>query len=333
MSLPRIPHPEQDMSYPYPPTRAYRTRVCARRQLSPHFTRLTFHDAELAHFGTGGLDQRIKLMLRRADGGLPDVGLFEEPRPAMMQWYQRWRALPEDERNPIRTYTVRAVRPAACEIDVDFALHGAEGPASAWAMGAREGDEMIIIGPDARAETGNGGIAWDPGAATEVLLAGDETAAPAICSVLESLDERYTGQAFIEVPTAADVLETGLRADVAVHWLARDDRPHGAALTEAVRAWGREHGPTVAAGGTTAGRATGTTADTTASGELTDPDPAASPLWEVPEASQRGRWYAWLAGEAGIITGLRRHLVKDLGIDRRCVSFMGYWRTGRAEGN
>ncbi|MCY1159333.1 MAG: siderophore-interacting protein, partial [Citricoccus sp.] len=46
-----------------------------------------------------------------------------------------------------------------------------------------------------------------------------------------------------------------------------------------------------------------------------------------------GRWYAWLAGEAGAITSIRRHLVKDLGIDRKCVSFMGYWKQGRAEGS
>ena len=50
-------------------------------------------------------------------------------------------------------------------------------------------------------------------------------------------------------------------------------------------------------------------------------------------ADPHGRWYAWLAGEAGAITSIRRHLVKDLGIDRKCVSFMGYWKRGRAEGS
>jgi NADPH-dependent ferric siderophore reductase len=41
--------------------------------------------------------------------------------------------------------------------------------------------------------------------------------------------------------------------------------------------------------------------------------------------------YAWLAGEAGVIRALRRHLVSERGIDRRTVAFMGYWRIGRAE--
>jgi NADPH-dependent ferric siderophore reductase len=50
----------------------------------------------------------------------------------------------------------------------------------------------------------------------------------------------------------------------------------------------------------------------------------------VPEAAS-GSCYAWLAGEASTITALRRHLVRDLGIDRRSIAFMGYWRRGRAE--
>jgi iron complex transport system ATP-binding protein len=43
--------------------------------------------------------------------------------------------------------------------------------------------------------------------------------------------------------------------------------------------------------------------------------------------------YAWLAGEAGAIKSLRRHLVVDRGLDRRSVAFMGYWRRGRTEDN
>ena len=53
-------------------------------------------------------------------------------------------------------------------------------------------------------------------------------------------------------------------------------------------------------------------------------------LWEVPERRPRPL-YAWLAGEAAVIRGLRRHLVTERGLDRRAVAFMGYWRRGRAE--
>ncbi|MGM7671281.1 siderophore-interacting protein [Microbacterium sp. A93] len=310
----------------YPTTRAYRTTVARISRLSEHFVRFTFADEDLQHFGTGGLDQRIKLMLPRADGTLPEVGLFDDPAPAMMEWYSRWRQLPDEERNPLRTYTVRDVRPEAREIDVDFVLHGTQGPASAWAMGAGVGDELVILGPDERSETGgrgrSGGIEWDPGTARSVLLVGDETAAPAICAVLETLDAGFSGHVFLEVPSAEDILPVDTRAEVQLNWLARGDRPHGEVLTEAVRAWGQEFGAEVAGG---AAGALGVEPDT-----AEDPD---ATLWEVPPASPHGHWYAWLAGEAGTITGLRRHLVKDLGIDKKCVSFMGYWKQGRAEGS
>jgi NADPH-dependent ferric siderophore reductase len=41
--------------------------------------------------------------------------------------------------------------------------------------------------------------------------------------------------------------------------------------------------------------------------------------------------YAWLAGEAGGVKALRRHLVGERGIDRGRVTFTGYWRRGTTE--
>jgi NADPH-dependent ferric siderophore reductase len=63
---------------------------------------------------------------------------------------------------------------------------------------------------------------------------------------------------------------------------------------------------------------------------LDDVDVDSGILWEVPEEAQRTSGpYAWLAGEAGVVKGLRRHLVQEAGLDRRSVAFMGYWRQGR----
>ena len=67
-----------------------------------------------------------------------------------------------------------------------------------------------------------------------------------------------------------------------------------------------------------------------------DPD-----LWETPYYSSSGEevpgaitgvggTYAWIAGESKVVTGLRRHLVNELGFDRSQVAFMGYWRRGVA---
>lgn len=292
------------------PNGAFRARVSRIEQLSENFTRITFAGEELRHFGSAGFDQRIKLLFPHADGSWTDFGLFSGAGVA--EWYTAWRQLPDEQRNAMRTYTVRDSHPERAEIDVDFVLHGTDGPASAWASGAADGDEIVIIGPDSRAEGEPGGMEWHPGTAGRVLLAGDETAVPAICAIVESLDEGITGEVFLEVPATADVLTLEVRADLHIEWLARDGAAHGTLLGPAVEEWGRRHVERRAA----------------ADVELeTDADVL---LWDSPGDSPRDE-YAWLAGEAGVITGLRRHLVRDLGMDRSSVAFMGYWRTGRSE--
>lgn len=39
-----------------------------------------------------------------------------------------------------------------------------------------------------------------------------------------------------------------------------------------------------------------------------------------------GSVFAWLAGEAGAVRALRRHLVGERGVDKRSIDFSGYWR-------
>ncbi|NUU24888.1 MAG: siderophore-interacting protein, partial [Streptomycetaceae bacterium] len=54
----------------------------------------------------------------------------------------------------------------------------------------------------------------------------------------------------------------------------------------------------------------------------TDPIPAAVEAAELPD----GVPYAWIGGEAGMVRAVRRNLVRDRGIDRKSVTFTGYWR-------
>src|SRR5919107_3200606 len=135
-------------------------QVARLQRLSPSFLRVTFTGPELDAFSSNGLDQRIKVMLP-----LPGRGLIDCPSAA--DWYGEWRALPPERQMPIRTYTVRALRPEAGEVDVDFVLHGATGPASAWAERAAVGDEVVLIGPNARfpGPTGGEEVRPPPGAA------------------------------------------------------------------------------------------------------------------------------------------------------------------------
>ncbi|GGM54178.1 siderophore-interacting protein [Dactylosporangium sucinum] len=41
--------------------------------------------------------------------------------------------------------------------------------------------------------------------------------------------------------------------------------------------------------------------------------------------------YAWVAGEAGVVRSVRRHLVREREVDRSRVVFTGYWRRGATE--
>ncbi|MFI2432366.1 siderophore-interacting protein [Streptomyces sp. NPDC018693] len=41
--------------------------------------------------------------------------------------------------------------------------------------------------------------------------------------------------------------------------------------------------------------------------------------------------YVWIAGESSSVKALRRHFVGERGIDRRRVTFVGYWRQGLTE--
>jgi NADPH-dependent ferric siderophore reductase len=297
-----------------PAYRPYLVRVSRVQRLSPHFVRVICTAADLVHFGTAGLDQRIKVVLPHADGTFEDVGQHDESG----DWYDRWRALPTERRNVFRTYTVRRIAPDARELDIDFVVHDGAGPAGAWAEGAEPGDELIIVGPDQRSPHARGGLDWHPGTARRLLLAGDETAAPAICSILESLDDSYEVDAFIEVPSAHDALAPAVPASFRVQWLPREDAPHGRALIDAVTDWTARSGDVLA-------RAAAPRPQT-----LEDVDVDRELLWDSPEDAE-GDFYAWIAGESATIKTLRRLLVSGCGVDRRRVAFMGYWRLGQSE--
>jgi NADPH-dependent ferric siderophore reductase len=294
-----------------------RVSVRSVERLSPSFARIELAGDDLADFGNDGptLDQRIKLLFPATPGELPELTAED--------WYAEWLALPEDERPRMRTYTIRSIEGEGIEkrLYVDFVLHpGAHGPGSDWAGAAKPGDEILVAGP--KLGEPYGGIEWLPGDATRLLLVGDETAVPAIASILESLPADATGSALLEVPVADDVQEVSAPEGLQVSWLPREGSPVG--------------GPALAAVGGLLGFEA--TPEDVTSVEVEDPD-----LWETPDYSSSGEEvagpdngagngedgrYAWIAGESRMVTALRRHLVNELEMPRKQVAFMGYWREG-----
>jgi NADPH-dependent ferric siderophore reductase len=102
-------------------------------------------------------------------------------------------------------------------MDIDFVLHAAPGIASGWAAGARAGAMIGLLGP--------GGREIRP--AAHVLLAGDETAIPAMARILERLPDGTTGQAVIEVEDEREVQDLVHPAGITLLWLFRRGREAG----------------------------------------------------------------------------------------------------------
>ena len=278
-----------------------------RTVLSPSLTRMVFAAPDVANMKTDGPDQRIKVFFPLPGQDAPQV-------PQGDDWYARYRALPEGERPPMRTYTIRALRPETGEVDIDFVLHGETGPASRWATHARVGDRIGLLAPDAQVADSSQGFEWKPPADVQrVLLVADDTALPAVAGILEDL-ARWPHppqvQAFLEVAHDADVLPLAAPVGAQLFWLAREGAAHGQLLQQAVQA------------------RVGPLGLRAAEQDLAEIDIDQDILWEQASA-QGGGLYAWVAGEAGAVMAIRRHLVKDCGIDKRAITFMGYWRHGK----
>jgi len=114
----------------------------------------------------------------------------------------------------IKRYTIRQIDTQQQRITIDFVLHTASifCPGADWAAHASEGFTIGMIGP---------GVS-DIKTADWYVLAGDETALPAIGRTLESLDHNATGEIFIEVHNK-DEKQNLLHPDTLnIHWLYRN---------------------------------------------------------------------------------------------------------------
>ena len=292
-------------------SRLFRAPVASIVDLTPSFRRFTFAGPDLADYGDPGFDQRVKVVF---PGG---AGL--DAMPGGEDWYERWRELPAAQRPPFRTYTTRAVRNEACEVVLDMVVHEVAGPASAWIDRAAVGDEVLVYAPTTAHVGVSYGVDFVPPAQTEnYLLAGDETAAPAIAVILEQLPSEARGVVVLEVPEDADVAYLPRHSGFDYRVSGRRERRHEY-LIKAVAEAAEQLVPN--------GRGA----------EVEEIDVDSELLWEVPRTAKGGAalksapLYAWIAGEATGIKALRRHLVGAVGVDRRAVAFMGYWRLGRAE--
>ena len=179
--------------------RFFRAPVADITSLTPSFRRFTFRGDDLSDYGDPGFDQRVKVVF-------PSERVGIDAMPGGPDWYTAWRELPEGRRPPFRTFTTRAVRNDVLEVVLDMVVHEVSGPASEWIERASVGDEVRIYAPTTAHAGVNYGVDFVPPAETgQFLLAGDETAAPAIAVILEQLPAEARGVVVVEVPRVDDV--------------------------------------------------------------------------------------------------------------------------------
>lgn len=189
-------------------------KVIRTQSLTPNMRRITVGGPELRGFPEQQESGYIKLILsslEHADASGPSLaGSANINKPLM------------------RTYTIRRFDTNTLELDIDFVVHGDNGPASAWAINAEAGDSVTISGP--------GGKKMVDMSADWFFIAGDMTALPAIGVNLEQLPEKARGYAVIEIIDRADQQPLNAPPGIEIHWIVNPFpcRPN-IILTDAVR--------------------------------------------------------------------------------------------------
>ncbi|MDQ6784831.1 MAG: siderophore-interacting protein [Actinomycetota bacterium] len=263
---------------PSPPTSSARAKRVLRpavassvRALSQHLVAVTFTGEGLDGFELTAPAQHIQVFLPDPNGrgleleesGGGRVFAAANPRPT------------------VRTYTPRRFQPGPAELEVLFVVHGA-GPGSGWAETARPGDPVVIGGPA-------GGYPLDPDA-SRYVLAGDESALPALASLLEALPASASAEVHVEVPEGETELALASAAPFTLRWW---HRPEAARAGDALVA------------------------------VLTEDDGVGRRLAQAPDTR------FWMAGEAAASRRIRRYLIDCHHLDRSQAYTRAYWKYGK----
>lgn len=161
----------------------------------------------LPAFDSRGFDDDVRLYF-------PYPG---ETEPVLPVQKQGTVTIPKDPRPIAKEYTVRWFDAEKNELALDFVKHGV-GVATTWAYRAQPGDRAFVLGPPVSSELPV--TDW-------MLVAGDDTAIPAIARLLDELPEDAKAQVFIEVASISHRIPLRELPGVTVTWLPRGGQPAG----------------------------------------------------------------------------------------------------------
>ena len=255
-------------------------KVVRREELTSHMFRVVLGGSGFGTFTPSKFtDSYVKLVFVG-----DDVDMASLPQPLTLDSFAD---LPPAEQPVVRTLTVRRADPAAREIAIDVVVHGEHGAAGLWAATAEPGQPVYLMGP-------SGAYAPDP-AADWHLLAGDETALPAISVALEALPANAIGQAFIEIAGPEDEIPLTAPQGVRIDWIYRGGR-----------------------------------ADLIGEDRAGDFAPLIEAVKSAPWLP--GQVHVFIHGEAqAVMHNLRPYIRKDRDVAAKWASISGYWRRGRTE--
>ena len=197
-----------------PPPDFRRLTLRSVTALTPRMTRMVIGGDELAGFDVPDPAASVRLLV-------PEPGADALVVPT-------WRGnefLHDDGSRPIiRTFTPRHVDPDAQEMTIDVVLHDG-GAVTGWLEGASIGDEVAISGP---------GRGFDVPTDGTLVLAGDETAIPAIAQIVEQAPPGPALRAIVEMRTDDARLDLTGDDRVRSEWLVTSGE-RGSVLVDALR--------------------------------------------------------------------------------------------------
>ena len=174
-------------------------RVSAKRWITPNMIRVTCRAEWMKALESGIEGAHFKLFLPKPDQSEAAFArqLADGPRP------------------DVRTYTIRHLRTATGEIDIDFVDHGDAGPASAWARRCQPGDFAGFAGP--------GPVKLKDFFADMYVVAADMSALPVAAATLEAMPRDAKGIAYFEVTSPDDRQEIKAPPGIDLRWLIHPD--------------------------------------------------------------------------------------------------------------
>ncbi len=193
------PQPQKSRRVRPRPRQAEVVRV---ERLTPHMIRVVLAGEQLEGIATRGPAEHLKVFLP-LDG---------ESDLVLPEWGPDGPILKEGQPRPMnRTYTPRRWDPKARELTVDFLIHG-EGPGSIWAQQAKPGQVIAVSGQPGGTYTVDTEADW-------YLIGGDDSALPAVATLLEALPESCFAHVFVEVGDAEEEVDMESPAQFQITWL------------------------------------------------------------------------------------------------------------------